>query len=207
MDAAYPNRFAGLATVDLDRPMEAVRELRRRVENGFVGLRVVPWLWKAAAHRSPLLPAVRRVRRSRACRSAPRSVTPGRCGRRRPAGRFPYIDQVALDFPELVIVCGHVGYPWTEEMVAVARKHENVYIDTSAYTHQAAARRADPIHENPYRTTKSVVRHQLSDDRARRTRWPVSTTSASPTRLGTTFCVATPSGCSVSQNDTKEADT
>jgi predicted TIM-barrel fold metal-dependent hydrolase len=39
-----------------------------------------------------------------------------------------------LDFPELVIVCGHIGYPWTEEMVAVARKHENVYIDTSAYT-------------------------------------------------------------------------
>lgn len=29
---------------------------------------------------------------------------------------------------------GHVGYPWTEEMVEVARKHENVYIDTSAYT-------------------------------------------------------------------------
>jgi predicted TIM-barrel fold metal-dependent hydrolase len=31
-------------------------------------------------------------------------------------------------------VCGHIGYPWTEEMVAVARKHENVFIDTSAYT-------------------------------------------------------------------------
>jgi uncharacterized protein len=24
-----------------------------------------------------------------------------------------------------VIVCGHIGYPWTEEMIAVARKHEN----------------------------------------------------------------------------------
>jgi predicted TIM-barrel fold metal-dependent hydrolase len=47
---------------------------------------------------------------------------------------IPYIDQVALDFPDLVIVCGHIGYPWTEEMIAVARKHENVYIDTSAYT-------------------------------------------------------------------------
>jgi predicted TIM-barrel fold metal-dependent hydrolase len=47
---------------------------------------------------------------------------------------IPYIDQVAIDFPELTIVCGHVGYPWTEEMVAVARKHANVYIDTSAYT-------------------------------------------------------------------------
>ena len=41
----HPGRFAGLATVDLDRPMEAVRELRRRVADGFVGLRVVPWLW------------------------------------------------------------------------------------------------------------------------------------------------------------------
>ncbi|OYV24072.1 MAG: amidohydrolase, partial [Mycobacterium sp. 20-66-4] len=43
----HPNRFAGLATVDLDRPMDAVRELRRRVGEGFVGLRVVPWLWNA----------------------------------------------------------------------------------------------------------------------------------------------------------------
>jgi predicted TIM-barrel fold metal-dependent hydrolase len=47
---------------------------------------------------------------------------------------IPYIDQVAIDFPELVIVCGHIGYPWTEEMIAVATKHPNVYIDTSAYT-------------------------------------------------------------------------
>src|SRR5687768_17300221 len=61
----------------------------------------------------------------------------GHTGPLRPSetGRpIPYIDQVALDFPELVIVCGHIGYPWTEEMVAVARKHPNVYIDTSAYT-------------------------------------------------------------------------
>jgi predicted TIM-barrel fold metal-dependent hydrolase len=41
---------------------------------------------------------------------------------------------VAIDFPELVIVGGHIGYPWTEEMIAVATKHPNVYIDTSAYT-------------------------------------------------------------------------
>ncbi|MET7519513.1 amidohydrolase family protein [Streptomyces sp. NPDC005480] len=34
----------------------------------------------------------------------------------------------------MTIVCGHIGYPWTTEMIAVADKHENVYIDTSAYT-------------------------------------------------------------------------
>ena len=38
---SHPDRFAGLATVDLDRPMVAVRELRRRVKDGFVGLRHV----------------------------------------------------------------------------------------------------------------------------------------------------------------------
>ena len=49
-------------------------------------------------------------------------------------GRPIYLDQVALDFPTLKIVGGHIGYPWTEEAIAVATKHENVYIDTSAYT-------------------------------------------------------------------------
>lgn len=61
----------------------------------------------------------------------------GHTGPMRPSevGRpIPYIDQIALDFPELVVVCGHIGYPWTAEMIAVARKHEHVYIDTSAYT-------------------------------------------------------------------------
>jgi predicted TIM-barrel fold metal-dependent hydrolase len=40
---------------------------------------------------------------------------------------------IALKFPALKIICGHVGYPWTQEMIAVAWKHANVYIDTSAY--------------------------------------------------------------------------
>src|SRR3954452_13257933 len=36
----HPDRFAGLAAVDLDKPMDAVRELRRCVsELGFKGLR------------------------------------------------------------------------------------------------------------------------------------------------------------------------
>ncbi|MCJ8169160.1 amidohydrolase family protein [Atopomonas sediminilitoris] len=49
-------------------------------------------------------------------------------------GRPIYLDQVALDFPELTIVAGHIGYPWTDEAIAVATKHCNVYLDTSAYT-------------------------------------------------------------------------
>ena len=42
---AHPDRFVGIASVDLYRPMDAVRELRRRVKrDGFKGLRVLPWL-------------------------------------------------------------------------------------------------------------------------------------------------------------------
>jgi predicted TIM-barrel fold metal-dependent hydrolase len=131
---AHPDRFAGLAAVDLARPMEAVRELRRCVtERGFKGLRVVPWLWEAPPTDRRYYPVLA------ACveLGVPFCTQVGHTGPLRPSetGRpIPYIDQVALDFPELVIVCGHIGYPWTEEMVAVARKHPNVYIDTSAYT-------------------------------------------------------------------------
>lgn len=130
----HPTRFAGLATVDLDRPMVAVRELRRRVrDDGFVGLRLLPWLWGAPPTDRRFYPLFAECVEL----GVPFCTQVGHTGplRRSETGRpIPYIDEIALDFPELVIVCGHIGYPWTEEMIAVARKHENVYIDTSAYT-------------------------------------------------------------------------
>lgn len=126
-------RLHGVASVDVRRPMEAVREIRRRDAEGFVGVRVLPWLWESPPTDRRLYPLYA------ACVDAgiPFCTQVGHTGPLRPSepGRpIPYIDQIALDFPELTIVCGHIGYPWTEEMIAVARKHENVVIDTSAYT-------------------------------------------------------------------------
>jgi predicted TIM-barrel fold metal-dependent hydrolase len=40
---------------------------------------------------------------------------------------------VLLDFPELVVVGGHVGFPWMNEVLSLAFKFPNFYIDTSAY--------------------------------------------------------------------------
>jgi predicted TIM-barrel fold metal-dependent hydrolase len=34
----------------------------------------------------------------------------------------------------LRIVGGHIGVPWLDEMISLATKYPNVYIDTSAYT-------------------------------------------------------------------------
>jgi uncharacterized protein len=129
----YPNRVLGIASVDIFHPMTAVRELRRCVkEFGFRGLRVLPWLWglppddrrfyplyaecvelgvsfcTQVGHAGPMLPS-----------------EPGR--------PIPYLDNVAHEFPELVIVGGHIGVPWLSEMISLMMKHPNVYVDTSAY--------------------------------------------------------------------------
>lgn len=39
------------------------------------------------------------------------------------------LDDVACDFPELKLIACHAGWPWVPEMVAVARKHPNVYME------------------------------------------------------------------------------
>jgi len=129
-----PERLVGVGSVDIGRPREAVREIRRCVrELGFRAIRVLPWLWELPPTHARFYPVY-----SECCElGIPFCTQVGHTGPLMPSefGRpIPYVDQVAIDFPELVIVCGHIGYPWTEEMIAVATKHPNVYIDTSAYT-------------------------------------------------------------------------
>jgi predicted TIM-barrel fold metal-dependent hydrolase len=131
---AYPTRIFGLATVNLHDPVGAVKELEHYVKvEGFVGLRVVPWLWNLPptdAHYWPLyvkcveldIPFLTQVGHTG-------PLCPSEVGR-----PIPYIDTIALKFPALKIIMGHIGYPWTAETVAVAWKHQNVYIDSSAWS-------------------------------------------------------------------------
>jgi uncharacterized protein len=130
---AYPERFTGVAAVDLHKPMQAVRELERAVvELGCKALRVVPWLWELPPTDRRYYPLYAKCIEL----GIPFCTQVGHTGPLFPSetGRpIPYIDQVALDFPELVIVGGHIGFPWTEEMLALCWKHPNVYIDASAY--------------------------------------------------------------------------
>jgi predicted TIM-barrel fold metal-dependent hydrolase len=131
--ARHPDRLVGVASVDLLDPLAAVRELRRAVSDlGMRALRVLPWLWGLPPndrHYYPLYVACIEL-------GIPFCLQVGHAGPLRPSepGRpIPYLDEVAATFPELVIVGGHIGYPWTQEMIALATKYDNVYIDTSAY--------------------------------------------------------------------------
>jgi hypothetical protein len=48
-------------------------------------------------------------------------------------GRPMQLDRIACDFPELTIVGTHTGWPWVDEMIAVASKWPNVYLNLSAW--------------------------------------------------------------------------
>lgn len=130
----HPRRFVGIASVDLCSPMAAVRELRRCVrQHGFKGLRIVPWIWHLPPDDRRYYPLYAECVEL----GIPFCTQVGHTGPLHPSepGRpIPYLDHVALEFPELRIVGGHIGFPWTNEMIALATKYPNVYIDTSAYT-------------------------------------------------------------------------
>lgn len=131
--AAHPDRFVGIGSVPLRRPMDAVREARRCVEElGFKGIRLLPWLWEIPPDDRRYYPVYA------ACveLGVPFCLQVGHTGPMMGSefGRpIPHLDRVALEFPDLTIVGGHIGYPWTDEMIALATKFPNVYIDTSAY--------------------------------------------------------------------------
>jgi predicted TIM-barrel fold metal-dependent hydrolase len=48
-------------------------------------------------------------------------------------GRPMQLDRIACDFPDLTIVGTHTGWPWVDEMIAVASKWPNVYLNLSAW--------------------------------------------------------------------------
>jgi predicted TIM-barrel fold metal-dependent hydrolase len=129
----HPGRFLGMASVDLHRPMEAVRELRRCVRQlGFRGLRIVPWLWGLPPDDRRCYPLYAECIEL----DIPFCLQVGHTGplmTSEPGRPIPYLEHVALEFPELRIVAGHIGAPWTQEIISLATKFPNLYVDTSAY--------------------------------------------------------------------------
>ena len=129
----FPNEVVGVASVDLMRPMDGVRELRRSVKQlGLRALRVLPWLWGLPPDDRRYYPLYAECIEL----GIPFCLQVGHAGPMCPSepGRpIPYLDHVAHEFPELVIVAGHIGFPWVDEVISLAMKHPNVYVDSSAY--------------------------------------------------------------------------
>ena len=127
-----PARLVGCASVDPSLGMASVRELRRAVlDLGFRALKLLPFLYDRAPNDAIYYPVYA------ACvdLKIPVLILTGHTAvlARSEVGRPGHLDDIALHFPELTIIAGHAGYPWTDELISLAWKHANVYIDTSGH--------------------------------------------------------------------------
>lgn len=132
----YPDRFYGLAGLDASEGMHGVRELEKAVkEYGFIGAHFYPHWFELAPDHAKWYPFYAKCVEL----GIPVQLQVGQSMVYEPThplrsvGRPITLDAVACDFPELVIVGIHVGIPWTDEMIAMAWKHANVYIGTDAH--------------------------------------------------------------------------
>ena len=134
--AAHPHRFSGLAGIDPCRGMQGLRDLEHAVrQHGFVGAHLYPHWFGLAPDHAKYYPYY-----AKCCElDIPIMMQVGQNliysrERRLPSvGRPICLDQVAIDFPELRLLGIHIGVPWTDEMIAMAWKHENIFIGVDAY--------------------------------------------------------------------------
>ena len=134
--AKYPDRFSGLAGIDPFRGMQQLRDLESAVkEYGFVGAHLYPHWFELAPDAAQYYPTY-----AKCCElDVPIMMQVGQNLIYSAAVRLPSVarpillDRVAIDFPELKIVGIHIGIPWTDEMIAMAWKHRNIYIGVDAY--------------------------------------------------------------------------
>lgn len=133
----YPERFSGLAGLDPTEGMAGVRLLEKGVkEYGFIGAHFYPHWFELAPDHARWYPFYAKCVEL----DVPVQLQVGQSmlydpnHRLRSVGRPISLDAVACDFPELKLIGIHVGIPWTEEMIAMAWKHPNVYIGTDAHS-------------------------------------------------------------------------
>ena len=131
----YPGKFVGLAAVDPRRP-DCMELLRHAIEDlGLKGAKFGP-IYNGVALSDPRMAPVLEYLEKR---NLPLTMHMGTTyARNAPVelGRAIHIEPVALKYPDLTMVMAHMGHPWYEECVVVARKQPNVYCEVSALSYR-----------------------------------------------------------------------
>ena len=132
----HPDRFSGLAGIDPTRGVRGLKELDTAVKDyGFVGAHWYPHWFSMPPDAPQIYPYYARC----AELDVPLMLQVGHNlvyskERRLPSVAKPILlDQVAIDFPELVLIGIHIGVPWTDEMISMCWKHDNIYTAGDAY--------------------------------------------------------------------------
>lgn len=135
MDAlasAYAGRFVGLWSVDPSAGAEGVHEAEHMVQEPWcVGLHNHTHSWDRAFDHPDFTPFYELCNTN----DLPMVMQAGASGGRFPdgCGRPESIEGPAQLFPNVKFVLSHTGWPWTDETVAMVRRHPNVYLGTATW--------------------------------------------------------------------------
>jgi len=133
----FPDKFSGLLGIDPFTGMDGVRELEHAVrELGFIGAHLYPHWFELAPDHARYYPFYAKCVELNVPiqLQVGQSMIYSKDYRCRSVGQPIKLDAVACDFPELKLIGIHVGIPWTDEMIAMAWKHENVFIGCDAHS-------------------------------------------------------------------------
>jgi len=131
--ARFPKKFIGCAIVNPHDGMKAVKELERAVkELGLKCFYATPFRFGIKANHKKFYPLYAKAVELGIPVFIYTTMT-YRTDFPMDIGRPLYVDEVAMDFPEMQIIAGLGGWPWVPEMVGIARRHPNVYISTAAH--------------------------------------------------------------------------
>lgn len=138
--ARHPDRIIGFAGIDPLKKREAIRELDKCLgEYGLKGVSLDPSGTGRPANDPVFYPIYERCLDY----GVPVALTLGPLPS---PGAGPMkvndpmaVDDVACDFPDLRIICSHLGWPWIAQAIAIAWRHPNVYLETSMYSYMPGA--------------------------------------------------------------------
>ncbi|MHB1595620.1 MAG: amidohydrolase family protein [Streptosporangiaceae bacterium] len=132
--------FTGLGSVDPHKGDEAVAEVGRIADLGLRGVKFHPSLQAFAPDDPAYWPIFAECER-RGLLALFHTGTSG-IGARQPGGqgiRIDYahplkLDSVAAAHPDLTVVAAHFGFPWHQDLLAIALHKTNVYVDVSGWS-------------------------------------------------------------------------
>jgi predicted TIM-barrel fold metal-dependent hydrolase len=139
--AANSDIAIAFASIDPTRGPEAVREARRLVASGgIMGLKLHPPLQQFFPNDPIAYPLYEVFAEARlpilfhTGHSGIGTNMPGGGGIRLKYGNPMYIDDVAVDFPDLPIIMAHPSFPWQDEAISICLHKPTVYIDLSGWS-------------------------------------------------------------------------
>ncbi|WP_425501314.1 amidohydrolase family protein [Phytoactinopolyspora mesophila] len=139
--AQHADILLPFASIDPHRGRAAARDARRLVEDyGVRGFKFHPSLqafFPSDRLAYPLYDAIQELGVPALFHSGQTGIGAGLRGGR--GIRLKYsnpmeLDDVAVDFPDLTIICAHPSVPWQDEALSVATHKPNVFIDLSGWS-------------------------------------------------------------------------